>query len=352
MKNSSESLSILKKIVFTLTPLIILLIILEVSLRIVYFQTNSQSPLAIVASFRHVRGKVLAAKAKNYVQNYQIPRDALFSADAKELLEQFQQEYETNFKMLVEEAQKIQSKLFVLYIPTDLYENPENGLFCRNFFAHLAEKYQLEFIDLSEEFRKYPLDVLTLLPDDGHLSRFGNQVVAGKLAEYIDKYSNYRTIFQFQKRVSLFGDLKPSDNSIWQIKPDMPYRVTTNSQGLRMGYDLTFPKRKQRILALGDSVTFGPYLPNHHIYPYLLERKYSDKEVINAGVAGYTIIDELSLFVERARYVEPDITVLQVLDNDISDLFFFKRNEFNRKRGFYQPSELEKNFLSSLIKNN
>jgi lysophospholipase L1-like esterase len=350
MKNSSESLSILKKIVFALILLIILLIILEVSLRIVYFQAKSQSPLALITSFRHVKNKVLAAKAKRYVQNYQVPRDALFSAAAKELLEQFQQEYETNFKMLVEEAQKIESKLVVLYIPTGQYENPENRLICRNFFAHLAEKYQLEFIDLSEEFRKYPLDVLTLLPDDGHLSRFGNQVVANKLAEYVDKYSDYRTTFQFEKRAILFGDLKPNDSSIWQIRPDMPYRVTTNTQGLRMDYDLTFPKKKQRILVLGDSVTFGPYLPSHHTYPYLLERKYSDKEVINAGVAGYTITDELSLFVERARYVEPDITVLEVLDNDISDLFFFKRNEFDRKKRFHQPSELEKKFLEQFNK--
>jgi len=350
MKNSSEPLSILKKIVFALVPLIILLIILEVSLRIAYFQAKSRSPLALITSFRHMRNKVLAAKAKMRVQKYQIPHDTLFSAAAKELLEQFKQEYETNFKVLVEQVQKVKSKLLILYIPVEEHEKPENKLICRNFFAHLAEKYQLEFIDLSEEFRKYPLDVLTLRPDDGHLSRFGNKVVADKLAEYIDKYSDYRTTFQFEKRGALFGDLKPNDSSIWQIKPNMPYRVTTNTQGLRMDYDLTFPKKKQRILVLGDSVTFGPYLPNHHTYPYLLERKYSDKEVINAGVAGYTITDELSLFVERARYVEPDITILQVLDNDIFGLFFFKKNEFDRKKRFYQPSVLEKKYLEQFNK--
>lgn len=350
MKNSSELLSILKKIIFALVPLIILLIILEVSLRIAYFQVKSRSPLALITSFRHMRNKILVAKAKMRVQKYQIPHDTLFSAAAKELLEQFKQEYETNFKMLVEQVQKVKSKLLILYIPVEEHEKPENKLIYRNFFAHLAEKYQLEFIDLSEEFQKYPFDVLTLRPDDGHLSRFGNKVVVDKLAEYIDKYSDYKTAFQFKKRVSLFGDLKPNDSNIWQMKPDMPYRVTTNAQGLRMDYNLTFPKKKQRILILGDSVTFGPYLPNHHTYPCLLERKYSDKEVINAGIAGYTITDELSLFVERARYVKPDITILQVLDNDIFGLFFFKKNEFDRKKRFYQPSELEKKFLEQFNK--
>ncbi|MCJ7728999.1 MAG: hypothetical protein MUO27_03850, partial [Sedimentisphaerales bacterium] len=330
--------------------LIVLLVILEVGVRIAYFQARSQSPLALIASFKYTRDKVLAAKAKRYVQKYRMPRDALFSDAAKELLEQFLQEYETNFKMLVEEAQKIKSKLFVLYIPTNLYQNPENGVFYRNFFAHLAEKYQLEFIDLSEEYQKYPLDVLTLIPDDGHLSRFGHQVVADKLSEHIDKCSDYRTTFQFKKRPSLFGDLTPNDNRIWQIKPAMPYRVTTNKQGLRMDHDLAFPKKKQRILVLGDSMTFGPYLPNHHTYPYLLEKKYSDKEVINAGVPGFTITGELSLFVERARYAEPDITVLQVLDNDISGLFFFKKNESDRKKRDHQPSELEKKFLEQFKK--
>ena len=115
-----------------------------------------------------------------------------------------------------------------------------------------------------------------------------------------------------------------------------------------MDYNLTFPKKKQKILILGDSYTFGPYLPNYHVYPNLLDKKYSDKEIINAGVAGYTITDESSLFMERAKCVEPDITVLQVLDRDLHDLFYFKRNQFDRNGKVHTPSRLEEEFLINI----
>jgi lysophospholipase L1-like esterase len=128
----------------------------------------------------------------------------------------------------------------------------------------------------------------------------------------------------------------------------MPYQVITNIQGLRMEYDLTFPKQKQRILILGDSFTFGPYLSNHHCYPNLLDKKYSDKEIINAGKAGYTVTDEVSLFMERAKYVEPDITVLQVLENDIEELFYFLKNQYNRKGRTFKPSQEEIELMQQL----
>ena len=128
----------------------------------------------------------------------------------------------------------------------------------------------------------------------------------------------------------------------------MPYRVVVNSQGLRMDRDLQFPKKKPHILCLGDSVTFGPYLPNHDTYPGLLQQKYPDKEVINAGICSYTIVDEVSLLKQRAKYCEPDIIILQVLDNDLSDFFYFKRQIFARDRQDYKPTPQEKEYFTRL----
>jgi lysophospholipase L1-like esterase len=112
-----------------------------------------------------------------------------------------------------------------------------------------------------------------------------------------------------------------------------------------MNYDLSFPKTKQRILILGDSFTFGPYLPNQRTFSGIIESRHRDKEIINAGVSEYTIDDELGLFVEKAKYLEPDITVLQVCDNDLYGMIFYKKQLFSRKQKKYQASAEEKNFF-------
>ena len=68
-------------------------------------------------------------------------------------------------------------------------------------------------------------------------------------------------------------------------------------------------------------------------------------------MAGYTITDQLSLFREKAEYIEADITILQFNDNDIYDLFYFKRNQFDRKRTIWNPSPQESILIQNLKKN-
>jgi lysophospholipase L1-like esterase len=106
------------------------------------------------------------------------------------------------------------------------------------------------------------------------------------------------------------------------------------------------------VLCLGDSYTFGPYLPNHDTYPDLLGKINPDLEVINAGICGFTITDEVSLFIERSKYVAPDITILQVVANDITGLFWFMQNEFSRKHLHYEPRSIEKELMDEIVRSN
>lgn len=348
MKNSFKP--ILKKLIFAIIPLLILLIVAEMGARFMYFEKRGKESLALVSAYTNIRLQIIREKASKIVGN--LPQgigEALYSDMGKELLHQFKAEYEENFKLLVEEANNIGSKLAVLYIPSGSMDSASSKD-SRQFYTELALKYGVDFIDATDEFLEYPIDVVTLSPENGHLSRFGDKIIVEKISEYIDAYNDYRMSFRFDSRPKLFGDLSPNDDSVWEMKPNMPYHVITNSQGLRMDYDLIFPKEKQRILVLGDSYTFGPYLDNHDTYPVLLDKKYSDKEVINAAKSGYTILDEASLFIERAKYVEPDIVILQVLDNDIYGLFYFKFNQFDRNKKGRQPSKLETEFLNNLKK--
>jgi len=146
----------------------------------------------------------------------------------------------------------------------------------------------------------------------------------------------------------VFGDLEPGLDQIWEPKLGVPYRVKANKYGFRMDYDFPIDTSKQKILILGDSASFGPYLPGHDTFPAILDRMIPEAIVMNGGISGYTITSELSLFSDKAKYVNPDIVVLEVIGNDLTDLFFFKRNIFNRDGKVVTPSLSETQFIEAV----
>lgn len=344
--------SLKKKAVFSLLPLICLVLTVEVLLRLVAFQSRSEHPLAMMELMENLQHRLAVTVANWKVAAQNIPEgafEALFSAEGTELLAEFQQRYEEYFQRLVEAMEKDGVRLIVLYYPTrypgDSFHMLEVN---RRFFSELCEKYRVDFLDVSPECLRHPSDVMTLLPNDSHPSRFGNQIVADSIGRFIDRYDRHRSFLSFAEYPGLLGDLPPNVRKISKLKSQLPFRLVTNSQGLRMSHDLEFPKKKQRILLLGDSYTFGEHLHNQDTLAEILNRKIPEKEFVNGGICGYTISDELSLYLERARYMEPDVTILQVLDNDLYGLFAFKLNQFDRKKRVHTPSPLEEQFLERL----
>lgn len=355
-KECRKSLPVYKTIIYSLVPLTVLLILLEMGVRIVYYQRYGGHKIALVAAYKSLEHRMALAHSRKRVENLeeQLPKGAkggLFNPEGEQLLAFFMGQYEKSFAELVEETSKLGSRLIVLYPPSNFGKNPQVSRvkdLCHSFFKGLAGKYRVDFVDLTDVFAQFPPETVTLLPQNGHLSRFGNQVVVEELSKYIRGDASRRRVTAFNTRSPLLGDLLPRENKIWLFAPAMPYRVVVNSQGLRMDRDLQFPKKKPRILCLGDSFTFGPYLPNYNTYPGLLQQKYPDKEVINAGICGYNILDEVSLLKQRAKYCEPDIIILQVLDNDLSDFFYFNRQAFARDKQDYKPIPLEKEYFARI----
>jgi len=266
---------------------------------------------------------------------------ALFKLPKHSLLEQFEAEYERRFSGLVREARRVKTKLVVFYVPSEEHSR-ELG---RTFFRALAVKYGVDYIDMTEAFAGYPREVLTLHPVNAHLSPYGYRIIAERLSRYVAANADYRSGFLYETRPRLLADLKPGVHRVDTGHARLPFIYTTNTQGFRRNQEVSFPKKGLRILCLGDSYTFGAYVHDHDTYPSQLERLLPSMEVINAGNVGYTISDEASLFIERAKYVEPDITILQALDNDLFDFFFFKRNQFNRKGRSFAPSSIEEKFI-------
>lgn len=132
------------------------------------------------------------------------------------------------------------------------------------------------------------------------------------------------------------GDLLPNLNSIETVYALRPYRLVTNSVGLRNTDELNKDASVTRILAIGDSFTYGFYVHNEEAYPARLEevleqttdRRY---QVLNGGVPGYTLQDELAYLNEKGLALNPDIVVLGVYTNDIFDYMPEMRQYFARQ---------------------
>ena len=322
--------SLSKKIIFSLSPLLTLLILGEVGARCWYYQTRTEYPLALIHGYEHLlrlkaKHEYLAMRPqdpqKHYADFYNAPemattRNAYFT------------HYEAVFKDFVNLCKESDTTLIVLYVPSLEVSRATS----RAYFQQLVKKYGIPYLDATKTFSNYSNLMTYLLPENSHPSRFGNQLITDALALFLQPFLDHRSRVHSASRPKLLGDLRPNDNSIWRIEPELPYRVITNSQGLRRKKNVSFPKpsHQSRILFLGDSFTFGAYMNNQDCYPKLLEERFQNIEAVNTGVAGYTICDELSYFEERGKYLEPDIVVLQVADNDLYGFFPFMQKEFCR----------------------
>lgn len=106
----------------------------------------------------------------------------------------------------------------------------------------------------------------------------------------------------------------------WQTRyGEVP--VTYNDRGLR---DRPVPDKaddEYRVLALGDSVTFGWGVPREEIFTARLEallgaRLARPVRVINGGVGGYNTVQEVAYFRRDGMALQPDLVILTYVEND------------------------------------
>jgi len=96
-----------------------------------------------------------------------------------------------------------------------------------------------------------------------------------------------------------------------------------NSHGTR-GKDFSTkkPKGTYRILGIGDSVAFGVVNCNEKTFLARLENKLNsssnniDFEVINAGVIGYSSLQEYLFLLKYGQYWNPDMVIVTICPND------------------------------------
>ncbi|MFM8410686.1 MAG: SGNH/GDSL hydrolase family protein [Alphaproteobacteria bacterium] len=114
----------------------------------------------------------------------------------------------------------------------------------------------------------------------------------------------------------------------WRTVPDLVRKpvfrgkwLTTNHEGDRDDHEWSESKPpgiETRILAIGDSFTFGEEVSNDETWASLLARDLPATEVLNAGVHGYGL-DQILLRLRRAlpRW-HPDVVVLGFFFDDLT----------------------------------
>lgn len=123
------------------------------------------------------------------------------------------------------------------------------------------------------------------------------------------------------------GPFRPDQDFVDRLNPGLPHRIRINSHGFR-GPDFELRKAvgTYRILILGDSYVFGDYVNDDETFPASLERALREVSpgrpvhVVNAGVNGYTITDEIDLALEKGFDLDPDAVVVGFVLNDLADM--------------------------------
>lgn len=122
-------------------------------------------------------------------------------------------------------------------------------------------------------------------------------------------------------------DKLADDHLIFRHKPSWEtrygdIRVIYNERGLRDRPILPKADGEYRILALGDSVTFGWGVDQGKTFAARLEsllpsRLHRPVRVINSGVGGYNTVQEVTYFKRDGIALKPDLVLLTYVQNDI-----------------------------------
>ena len=277
-----------------------------------------------------------------------VPRDEI--VHDMELLTELQARYRTQLDALRKQVALSGARLVVVYLTPEYDSEAQQVL--EPFLESLSAGMGIEYVNLSPRLRGLDPLAYTQMPRDGHWSAPGAAIVAEGLGDILLAHAADRSAVAVAAglRPALFGDLEPAQDVILDGGKSLPYRLKTNGQGLRLDHELVFPKTRQRVLLLGDSQIYCPFLDNPDTIGAHLQRTFPDREIVSAANLGYGLDDLESLFRERARFIEPDLVIVQTGGGDVLDGYFSHRNLFSRTRAAFEPTAVEERFYRTFTK--
>lgn len=281
-----------------------------------------------------------------------VPRDEIVGTTPvqTELVTELKSRYRRQLESLQAQVAAAGVRMVLVHLTPEGASPAQTAL--EPFISGTAGELGIEYVNLSSRLQGLDPTVITQMPRDGHWSAAGASMVAGWFGEILAGHADARSTAApiDGSRPRLFGDLDPGQDTILDGGKNLPYRLQTNRQGLRLDRDITFPKSRPRVLILGDSQIYCPFLDNPATIPSQLQALHPEVEVVSAANIGYGLDDFDGLFRERARFMEPDLVIVQTGGGDILDTYFSHRNLFSRTQGAFEPTPVELRFQETRAK--
>jgi lysophospholipase L1-like esterase len=133
--------------------------------------------------------------------------------------------------------------------------------------------------------------------------------------------------------------------------------IKINSYGFRdYEYTVVKPSNTFRIVALGDSYTFGHGVELNETYSKVLERLLNKRndgwryEVLNFGVPGYNAAEKVEILASKATKFEPDLVIFQYLNDDIVNWTEFRQIEERKMQEYAQKTGQNVSELTNIEK--
>jgi hypothetical protein len=145
--------------------------------------------------------------------------------------------------------------------------------------------------------------------------------------------------YQYSERLS--QTLPPSTEMVAALPGAWRFVYTTSEYGFRAP-TLAVSNRYERpnVVVLGDSYSFGNGVNDGEEFPAVLGRLLGERaNVVNLGVPGYGLTQQIRLFYEFGQVYDPAIVVLQFSDNDPDDNLFYGVTAVEDGRFVFQADE-------------
>jgi lysophospholipase L1-like esterase len=141
---------------------------------------------------------------------------------------------------------------------------------------------------------------------------------------------------------------RPDADLFFRLRPNLDLERTdnprifglrTNALGLRGGeVEVEKPVGRTRVIAVGDSCTFGSGAATPETYPALLERRLREMrpdmriEVVNAGVPGFSSFQALRWLETEGFALSPDVVLFATEVNDATIANAGRKRQFGASR--------------------
>jgi hypothetical protein len=330
-----------------LVLIITILVLVELGSSLIYYQRKAAEyhPLATLWLVQKVANRIDSYIALEAVSD--TPRfdfDQIFLNPKPGIEQNFNNyllnEYKNYFQDFANLVQSNNTKAVVLWSPKN--KNEATNQAYENFFSKLADQHNIDFIS-NQQLLEYERDEVFLIPYDHHPTRYANKKIALSVNRYIHEIRpQNKPGFKCENISGMFA---PNVEQVWQIKPEVPYMMSTDKFGFRKSRADDYNVAKPVALLLGDSFTFGPYLSYYDTYPGILQKLLPEWNIINGAVSAFSIRSELAVLQDNISCLQPSLIVLQVMDNDlITGMTNARYNDYNFRGEVLELSPVEKEF--------